>query len=454
MEHNVGGVPKLNRRRLIRGAAVAAGALGSLTALQAGAAPSPSAAESVSRPTQAGIVRFALTADDLPRVQPLLDQYAAETGVKVEPHAFPYAELYEDLNINLTLGTCAYDVVSMDDPWMPLFAGQHFLTNLEDLASREGLTFDRADFVPSFIALGEVTTALGLQAIPWIGNVQVYAWRQDVMQELQRDRPRTWDEVIAAAMAIQAARPSGDLFGVGIRGQPGNSAATTFLPILRGHGADVFDAGWEPQLETDQAKAAMRTLLALAKLAPPGVEKVGHEELGQELYTGRIAQAADIWPNQMLQVYDPARSNVRGKVAIGAQPAQPGIQPASMTGNWLLGIPAECGANAREALAFALWLTAPEQQKHLLLERGLPPTRISVFADPEAVDQLPFLPGLVEAAMNAAPRPRTLHYPAVEDILGRWVAEAISGRVSGEEALSQANRDIRGLMVREGVLKE
>ncbi|MDP9370303.1 MAG: hypothetical protein M3Q03_18865, partial [Chloroflexota bacterium] len=62
--------------------------------------------------------------------------------------------------------------------------------------------------------------------------------------------------------------------------------------------------------------------------------------------------------------------------------------------------------------------------------------------------------GLVEAAMNAAPRPRTLHYPAVEDILGRWVAQAISARVSGEEALSQANREIRGLMVREGVLQE
>ncbi len=454
MAHEVRGGTKLSRRRLIQGAALAAGALASPAALPIGAAPSRSAHGTASRHAQARKIRFALTTDDLPRVQPLLDQYAGETGVTVEPHAFPYPELYEDLNINLTLGTCAYDIVSMDDPWMPLFAGQHFLTNLEELATRESMSFDRADFVPGFISLGETSTALGMQAIPWIGNVQVYAWRQDVMQELRRDRPRTWDEVIAAAMDVQAARPSGDLFGVGIRGQPGNSAATTFLPILRGHGADVFDAGWQPQLETDQAKAAMRTLLALAKLAPPGVEKVGHEELGQELYTGRIAQASDIWPNQMLQVYDPARSTVRGKVAIGGQPAQPGVQPASMTGNWLLGIPAECGANAREALAFALWLTAPEQQKRLLLERGLPPTRLSVFADPEAVDQLPFLPGLVEAAMNAAPRPRTLHYPAVEEILGRWVGQAISGRASGEEALSQANLEIRGLMVREGVIPE
>ncbi len=453
MDHDVSGAPTLNRRRLIRSAAVAAGAFSSLGVQRIGAEPAPSARLRTARRSQVRKVRFALTTDDQPRVQPLLDQYASETGIIVEPQAFPYPDLYEDLNINLTLGTCAYDVVSLDDPWMPLFAGQQFLTNLKELATREGVSFDREDFVPAFIALGTDPTA-GLQAIPWIGNVQVYAWRQDVMQELRRDRPRTWDDVIAAATDVQAARPGGDLYGVGIRGQTGNSAATTFLPILRGHGADVFDAGWVPQLESEQAQAAMGTLLALAKLAPPGVEEIGHEELAQELYTGRIAQAADIWPNQMLQVYDPARSTVLGKVAIGAQPAQPGVQPASMTGNWLLGIPAGCGANAREALAFALWLTAPEQQKRLLLERGLPPTRLSVFADPESVEKLPFLPGLVEAGMNAAPRPRTLHYPAVEEILGRWVAQAISGRVSGEEALGQANQEIRGLMVREGVLRE
>lgn len=453
MDEEIRDVPRLNRRSFVRSTAAAGAILTGLGAMPTRARPVAAARGAVSARAQAGVVRFALTTDDLPRIQPLLEDYSRQTGVTIEPKAFPYAQLYEDLNIDLTLGTCAYDLVSMDDPWMPLFAGQQFLTNIDSLAAREGLSFDRADFVPSFVALGEEAGTGGLQAIPWIGNVQVYAWRDDVIRSLERERPRTWDEVISAATAVQTAGPAGELFGVGIRGQPGNSAATTFLPILRGHGADVFDSAWEPQLETNQARAAMGTLLALAELSPPGVEKVGHEELGQELYTGRIAQAADIWPNQMLQVYDPSRSTVMGKVAIGSQPAQPGVQPASMTGNWLLGIPAGCTANAGPALAFALWLTSPEQQKRLLLERGLPPTRLSVFADEEAVQKLPFLPGLVEAAMSAAPRPRTLHYAAVEDVLGRWVGQAIAGTASGDAALAEANREIRALMVREGVLK-
>ena len=50
--------------------------------------------------------------------------------------------------------------------------------------------------------------------------------------------------------------------------------------------------------------------------------------------------------------------------------------------------------------------------------------------DPEAVEKLPFLPGLLAAGRNAVPRPRTEHYNAVEAIYGRYVAEAIAGQIT------------------------
>ena len=442
--------PTLSRRRLLRGAAVGGAAVlaGGAESVRAGLVARRTSA---SPRTQGGKITFALTTDDLPRVEPLLAEYQAATGVAVG--AVGFADLYTELNVNLTLGTCAYDVVSMDDPWMPLFAGGEFLTDIEKLASRESVNLDLADFVPEFLALGRAPDVAGLRAVPWIGNVQVFAWGADVLQAMGRDRPATWDEVVTIASAIKAAPPAPNFFGVGIRGEPGNSAATTFLPILRGYGADIFDANWEPQLTTEAAQAAIATLRTLATLAPPGVEAVGHEALGRELYTGQIAQAADIWPNQVLQVYDPRLSSVVGKVAVGAQPAQPGVQPSSMTGTWLLGIPEGCGANARAALDFILWLTAPTQQQRLLLQQGLPATRVSVLQDETIAERLPFLPGLLEAARTAVPRPRTLFYAQVEEILGRWVAQAIAGGISGQEALTKANAEIRALMVRQGVLK-
>jgi multiple sugar transport system substrate-binding protein len=224
------------------------------------------------------------------------------------------------------------------------------------------------------------------------------------------------------------------------------------LPVLRGYGTDLFDENWEPQLETDAAMQAITTHLALAKLAPPGVETVQHADMGRNMHQGLIAQSADIWPDQLLQIYDPELSLVVGQVDIGAEPAQQGVEPANMTGNWLLGIP-EGSQNVDAALDFILWFTAPEQQKRLLLEQNIPATRISVLEDPEAVEALPFLPGLLAAGRNAVPRPRTEHYNAAEAIYGRYVAEAIAGQITGEEAMTRSNQEIRDLMVREGVLE-
>lgn len=447
------GLPTLTRRRLLRGAAIAGAAAFAQETVRTHATRAAVRTSAAPR-AQGGKITFALTTDDLPRVEPLLAEYGAQSGIEVVAAAFPYPDLFNELNVNLMLETCLFDVVSLDDPWMPLFAGGGFLTDLEESTAREGVDLDLAGFVPAILDLGRAPEVPGLRAVPWIGNVQVFAWRADVLQAMGRGRAETWDDVVTIASAIKTAPPVPELFGIGVRGQSGNSAATTFLPILRGYGTDIFNANWEPQLASAPAEAAIATLRTLATLAPPGVEAVGHEELSRELYTGQIAQAADIWPNQLLQAYNPALSTVVGKVSVGAQPAQPGVKPASITGSWLLGIPSGCGANRRAALDFINWLTAPTQQQRLLLQQGLPATRSSVLQDEANVERLPFLPGLLEAAQAAVPRPRTLFYAQVEDILGRWVAQAIAGGISGQEALTQANAEIRALMVRQGVLAE
>ncbi|MDP9365063.1 MAG: hypothetical protein M3Q10_12700, partial [Chloroflexota bacterium] len=189
------------------------------------------------------------------------------------------------------------------------------------------------------------------------------------------------------------------------------------------------------------------------RTAPPGVGNVGHLENGRNLAGGMIALSGDVWPDQLLPVFDPAVSRVAGRVAIGVEPAQPGVAPVSMTGNWLLGVP-EGGRNVEVALEFVVWFTAAAQQRRLLLERNLPPTRVSVLEDPEAVAKFPFLPGLLAAARNAVPRPRTPHFNAIEAILGTAVARALGGQIGGDEALLTANQEIRAYLVREGVLEE
>jgi len=445
--------PKLSRRNLIKTSAIAgAGAIAGSRFANTKAAPGAGSGVRRYARQGGGEITFAAQTSDIQAIQSLLDEYSQTNNVKITTVPNPYADLYAKLNINLTQATGAYDVVSLDDPWMPLFAGGEFLANLSEMLDKKGVKVDE-DFVPQLLALGEYPAGSGLRGIPWVGNVQVFAWRTDVLEEMGKEVPKTWDDVLTLATAITEAKKGEDLYGIGLRGVAGNPAATSFLPVLRGFGKDLLDPETsEPQLETPEAMAAIDLHLKLKDQTPPGVENVGHPENGMNLYTGHIAMSGDIWPDQLLQAFDPKVSKVVGKIEVGAEPAQSGVKPADMTGNWLLGIP-EGAKNADAALDFILWITDAAQQKRLLMENSFPPpTRTSVLEDKEAIAKFPFLPGLQNAAKQALPRPRTPFYSSLEEIYGRWVSEAIAGQTSGEDAMKNANKEMRDLLVREGVL--
>ena len=443
-------VTKMNRRQILKTSAIVGAGVAATKVTTAAASPSFRERFSA-RYQDGGEITFALTTQDQQAVQPLLDEYTQTTGTKVNTAVDSYANLYTNLNVTLTQATGAYDVVSLDDPWIPQFAGGEFLMNLSELMQAAGEEPD-PDFVPELLALGEFPAGSGLRGVPWVGNVQVFTWRTDVLEELGASVPATWDDVLALATQITEAKGAEGLYGIGLRGQAGNPAATSFLPVLRGFGKDLLDPETsEPQLATPEAMAAIAMQLSLKDQTPPGVENVGHPENGANLAAGTIAMSGDIWPDQLLVAFDPAKSKVVGMIEVGPEPAQTGVQPANMTGNWLLSIP-EGAKNVEGAWEFIKWFTAPEQQKRLILDNNIPATRTSVLEDEEAVAKLPFLPGMLAAARNALPRPRTPLYGAMEEIYGRYVAEAIAGQTSGEDAMTNANTEIRELLVREGVL--
>lgn len=442
-------VRKISRRALLRTAAFTGAAAAAASRV---ATPDRSRASGKLQTTpRAPALVFAVADSQFDAVGPLVDDYARHRGVAIEVRQTPADGLLEALTINLTQGTGAYDVVSLEDPWLPALADGGYLADLDGLRESRGIGPD-PDFVPGLVALGEFPAGSGLRALPWIGDVQLFGWRADLLAELGLPAPATWDDVLANARAITEAGAAGR-FGFGLRGQTGNPAAVSFLPVLRGHGGNLFDEEWQPQLGTPAAMRAMETHLALAALAPPGVESVGIEENGRNLVDGVVAQSADVWPSQLLAMDGPLGGQSGGGIEIGPEPAQPRVRPATMTGAWLLGIP-EGSEQPEAALDFVLWLTAPAQQKRLLLDGAMPATRSSVLRDPEAVARFPFLPTLLSAMRGAGPRPRSPYYARVEAIMGGAVAEALAGRLSGEAALRRANAEIRAYLEREGMIEE
>ena len=79
---------------------------------------------------------------------------------------------------------------------------------------------------------------------------------------------------------------------------------------------------------------------------------------------------------------------------------------------------------------------------------GNPPTRRSVFNDPELLAKFPAYPAQLRSLETSKPRPRTPQWNEIENIFGIFLSRANSGELTPEEAMNQANAEITKIMER------
>jgi multiple sugar transport system substrate-binding protein len=115
-------------------------------------------------------------------------------------------------------------------------------------------------------------------------------------------------------------------------------------------------------------------------------------------------------------------------------------------GNWLIAIPRD-SQNAEAAMDFLLWATSAEQMKRSAL-RGNPPTRKSLFQDPELLAANPAYPAQLRSLETSRPRPRTPYWNEIENVFGIFISKANSGELSAVEAMNQANAEIEKILQR------
>jgi multiple sugar transport system substrate-binding protein len=112
----------------------------------------------------------------------------------------------------------------------------------------------------------------------------------------------------------------------------------------------------------------------------------------------------------------------------------------------LIAIPRDA-RNKEAAFEFLLWATSAEQMKRSAL-RGNPPTRKSLFTDPELVKKFPAYPAQLRSLESSRPRPRTPIWNEIENVFGIYLSKANSGELSPEDAMNQANTEIAKILER------
>ncbi|WP_208246861.1 ABC transporter substrate-binding protein (plasmid) [Rhizobium sp. T1470] len=369
------------------------------------------------------------------------DDYGKLKGTKVEAVQAPYANVFEQgANAGATKSG-VFDIILMDDPWIPFFAENGHLEDLTAYFKKAGMEGPDSDFLSKSLAVCRNPYNTGpYVCLPYVGNAQMFFYDAAKYKEAGVDTPKTWDDVLKASKKLTESG-GGRYFGYVFRGGQGNPVVADFMPIFWSYGADMFNADrTKVTIDTPEGAAAMKTFMALRDVSPKGVESYNANEVGTALAAGTAASSIN-WPNWVATFEDPTQSKMVGKISYSPIPA--GTKPGSSEiGHWTMGI-MSASKNKQEAFDFMMWATSPEQIKVSAL-RGNPPVRTSVFTDPELTSQEKFrhYPVLMEAIQASTPRPRHPKWPEIENAFGIELSKAVAGTITPQEALKSSQEAV------------
>ncbi len=348
------------------------------------------------------------------------------------------SSLFEKSVIDMKSGVGTYDLVLIDDPNVTQIQKAGWLADLGAMYDERSISLD-SDFIPTLTKLGRYPYSDDgtLYALPLVGNVELFAYRKDLLDKYGLGAPDTWDKVLAAAETLSANEP--DIFPVLFRGSKGNPIVTGFLPLFWSFGGSIL-VDERPAMDSPEALAALEFFLELAQYAPEGVSMYQSAQVKDALYSGKGAMAIEVWPGWIKNLDNPEESAVVGKVIVTKHPAQ--VEKSSpMIGVWLAGIP-EASQKKAAAFDFLQFLTSAEMQAQMADATGIPPTRTSVHGISSLVEKYAWYPAQLDGLRNGVPRPRTNKWKEIEEALGTYLQLALIGEMSAREALEEVNAKI------------
>jgi arabinogalactan oligomer/maltooligosaccharide transport system substrate-binding protein len=362
------------------------------------------------------------------------------TGAPVETSMAPFGRGLAILRGDLAQGRDCPDLVRVDATWLPGLVRDQLLAPVPaDVAGQR-------DFLPEALELASAGGAL--HGLPQAMDGLAILYREQAVAG-QPWPPATMDELVATARALT----SGNRHGLGLRVD-----GYWFVPFLRAWGPGLLpnaDASLgqarEPirlGIETPEAASALARFAALfgpGGIAPPPSppDNVDSDEI-RRFRAGELAAVVN-GPWAVAGLIGNETGNQTGNDSRGADRGF-GVAPlpGAPLGGHSWAVP-RCARQPRDALALALFLTAPERQAAWARRLGVIPTTRAGLDQSDA-----FVRSFHAALAQARPLPRHPITPALFDDLSPAVAAAVSGNAEPAEALAGVARAWRRLLESQG----
>ena len=364
-------------------------------------------------------------------IEPMLPNFEALTGIKVQSNKLPEQQYLTKTVTDLSASSFPQDVFMTQFYEAPRFEQEHWTADLKPLMDNPRITdpawYDWDDFFP---AARRIATAgrKYTDRVAITAEAQILVYRTDVLKDAGIAVPATFDELIKAAKAIS---DKGGVSGITLRGGP-----TNWWPlygVVRSYGGDYLDPDGKPVVDSPQSKAGLDAFAALAASAPQGVTNYDWDEINTAMLSGQAAMFLD---SSVIfgRLQDPKLSTVTGKIGAAPFPAGPGGRHGN-SHYWSISI-ADGSKNKEAAWLFVQWATSKATQLALGLKGILPP-RDSVIQTPElkAVFGPELLDAIATTLASAVTPPADLKFNELMDPLRVAAQEVILGNQKASPAL-------------------
>lgn len=368
-------------------------------------------------------------------LQAVAEDFEAETGVTVEFVDIPYDQLASQILLGARQPDQGFDVVQYDSPMLASLAEAGALADVTDrVESSEA--YDGGDFsdqVREYAQYGGTSYGIPLSTEPY-----VLWYRSDLFDQLSLQPTPTWDAYTSNARSLQASGIAGN--GSGFGAQIGGYY---WLESIYLHGGSLLEPGTcTPSLNSPAALAATETYLDLLDTTPATAVNGGGNEMTTAFAQGEVGQqinATGYWST----IDDPAQSQVVDNFAMALPPMTE--DGSTLLFGWLIGIGAQSQAQdtAWEFLEYALGKDATGR----LIEEGAPPpARQSLLEDDAALDQVPYLPTLIEASQHGDHLPYITQMPEIITALSVQLSEAAANGTDAQSLVDAAQAEVEAIM--------
>lgn len=373
-------------------------------------------------------------------------------NVQVTFDGVPYAELLAKMMLDATSPEPEYDVLLVDDPWVPQLAEIGALADLkgEKVSALTDAGYDWDDFNAAPLAAGEWK---GIQyAVPVRSNVLLRFYNRSLYKAAGLPEPtpaQTWDEFFSdAEKLVRDTNGDGkaDVWAVDTYFVRDSLTPTIWQSILNANGGRLLDDSGAPAFADEVGAKSLETHKRLLDYAPPGALGHGFSDSLQAFRQGLVANLFNWGSVYKSTAVDP-KSTTLTVDEVGIQVLPVGdVQAGTHRGIWIAGIGSKT-KNLEASWAFLQWLSSKQGESINASLVGSFPARKSTLTGAPAEPWLGPVYAALQHAYEVAGdggmwRIRSPKSDAAQQILADEVARGLASQASAEEALGVAAEKI------------